>query len=114
MGSIFENTRAYDQGRDARHYRSKRADNPFNKVRDYYRWQQWDMGWSQEDAWVKRVMEVKITEIHRYQQLGFSYHDAFKKAAGDLRDEDYTAAQQTKAAAIAAQAKQEEMKCKLR
>lgn len=89
-GSILENTRAYDQGRDARFHDVMKEENPFSLVRDYYRHKQWAMGWDAENKWRQEVYAVKKDRIYELEKIfGMGYDAAFVRAAGEYRDELY-------------------------
>lgn len=89
---MIENTQAYQAGRDARYYQSKRSDNPYDKVKDHFRHKQWNIGWDDEQVAYNKVMLAKNSRINQLQAIGLSFFEAFKLAAGELRDEEYTSA----------------------
>ena len=86
---MIENTQAYQAGRDARYHGSKRSDNPYDRVRDHFRHKQWNIGWDDEQVVHNKVMLRKNSRINQLQEIGLSFLEAFKLAAGELRDEEY-------------------------
>ena len=88
---LYENTRAYDFGRDARYHGSARMANPYHPVSDHHRHKQWNFGWDAEDAHRLEVTTTKAIRINQLmQEFDYPYTKAFDTAAGELRDEEYT------------------------
>jgi hypothetical protein len=51
----------YDEGRDARHFKMSRGDNPYNKKSDSYR--SWDNGWYDEDRDMRQSNRAKLVSV---------------------------------------------------